>query len=158
MNKFLTIFASSAVFVLSACGEEPFKVKTMKRGDKDLGCSDILLEVNEAEFHKKQADEKKSLGVKSIVMPLGYIDTYMSADEAISAAESRIAYLNRIYEIKNCDFQSNSNPQFLGAKSQYGAAAASAQVSGVNSQPMQQYQPPVQVNVPSNNGGSGYYR
>ncbi len=114
MLNFSSIFTIILIFTLSSCGDKPVQVETMKRTDKNLGCDDILLEINEAEFHKKQAIEKKSLGIKSIVMPLGYIDTYMSADEAISAADSRIGYLNRIYEIKNCDSSgSNNAPVYL---------------------------------------------
>ena len=104
---FLSLFC---IFLLASCGEDPVQVETMKRTDKSLACNDILLEINEAEFHKKKALEKQSLGIKSIVMPLGYIDTYMSADEAVSAAQSRVAYLNRIYEIKNCDGNKNQVP------------------------------------------------
>lgn len=120
--KTFKLMVVTLALLLASCGDDSVKIDTMKRTDKDLGCSEILLEINEAEFHKKQALEKKSLGIKSIVMPLGYIDTYMSADEAISAAKSRIGYLNRIYEIKNCDATSNNasdipvylnNPQYL---------------------------------------------
>jgi hypothetical protein len=96
------LFAFTAVIFLNSCGEDSVKVEPLKRGDKTLTCSEILLEVNEAEFYKEQAKEKQSLGITSIVMPLGYIDTYMSADEAVSAAQSRIDYLNRIFDIKNC--------------------------------------------------------
>jgi hypothetical protein len=56
------------------------------------------------------AFDKKRLGIKSIVMPLGYIDTFMSADEAIQAADARIQYLNRIYDIKRCDPNAADGP------------------------------------------------
>lgn len=130
MNRKFIAIAIILSFVISSCGDESVMVETMKRSDKDLGCSDILLEINEAEFHRKQAAEKKALGIKSIVMPLGYIDTYMSADEAISAADSRIRYLNRIYEIKNCAGGGENVPVYMN----------------------QQYAPPPQMN------GQGYYR
>jgi len=99
-KKVLTL--STILVLLSSCGEHAEKVEPLKRGDKNLSCSEILLEINEADFYKKQATEKKQLGVKSIVMPLGYIDTYMSADDAIQAADSRVNYLNKIYDIKGC--------------------------------------------------------
>lgn len=136
MNNLKNFMVAMSLIMLASCGGETVKVETMKKTDKDLSCNDILLEINETEFHKKQAQEKKSLGIKSIVMPLGYIDTYMSADEAISAADSRIAYLNRIYEIKNCDnnVSGGSNvPVYLNNPQQY------------------QLQPPAV-------GGQGYYR
>jgi hypothetical protein len=100
-KKILTI--STALVLLSSCGEQSEKVETLKRGDKNLSCGDIQLEINEADQYKKMAFDKKRLGIKSIVMPLGYIDTFMSADDAIEAANARIQYLNRIYDIKRCD-------------------------------------------------------
>lgn len=97
------IFVSFLFLIfLSSCGEESFKVEPIKKTDRQLSCNDIMLEINDAEFYKKQAEEKKSLGVKSIVMPLGYIDTYMNADEAVVAATSRVDYLKKIYQIKGC--------------------------------------------------------
>lgn len=38
-------------------------------------------------------------------MPLGYVSTYMNAEDAIDAADARVEYLNRIYEILKCDEQ-----------------------------------------------------
>ncbi len=99
-NLFVLSFVT---IILTSCGERSQKVEPLKRGDKNLSCADVQLEINEAEFYKKQAFDKKRLGIKSIVMPLGYIDTFMSADEAIEAAEARVQYLNRIYDIKRCD-------------------------------------------------------
>ncbi len=101
IKKLLTL--SFAAVLLTSCGEQSEKPEPMKRTDKNLSCSDIQLEINEADFYKKQAFDKKKLGVKNIIMPLGYIDTFMSADEAIQAADARIQYLNRIFEIKHCD-------------------------------------------------------
>ncbi|MDX1950512.1 MAG: hypothetical protein SFT90_08490 [Rickettsiales bacterium] len=112
MNKiFITFIISVFAILTSSCGEEPVVVEPMKKTDRELSCSDIMLEINDAEFYKKQAEEKKSLGVKSIVMPLGYIDTYMNADEAIIAADSRREYLSRVAEIKGCGNPSNYNTQ-----------------------------------------------
>lgn len=97
------VIVSATLMLLSSCGEQSEKVEPLKRGDKNLSCNDVQLEINEADQYKKMAFDKKRLGIKSIVMPLGYIDTFMSADEAISAADARIQYLNRIYDIKHCD-------------------------------------------------------
>jgi hypothetical protein len=97
------ITISATLLFLASCGEQSQKVEPLKRGDKNLSCSDVQLEINEADQYKKMAFDNKKLGIKSIVMPLGYIDTYMSADEAVAAADARIQYLNRIYDIKRCD-------------------------------------------------------
>jgi hypothetical protein len=109
MKNVFTLLALT--FIITSCNERAFVIEPLKAGDKSLSCNDILLEINEADFHRKQAVEKKALGIESIVMPLGYIDTYMSADEAISAAEARMNYLNNIYNIKNCTRQNMSNLQ-----------------------------------------------
>lgn len=100
-KRILTL--SVATVMLASCGEHAEKVEALKRGDKNLSCSEVQLEINEADQYKKMAYDKQRLGIKSIVMPLGYIDTYMSADDAVKAADARIAYLNRIYDIKKCD-------------------------------------------------------
>ncbi len=107
IKKILTV--SAVLLLLSSCGEQSEKVEPLKRSDKQLNCGDIQLEINEADMYKKQAMEKKQLGIKSIVMPLGYIDTYMSADEAIQAADARVQYLTRISDIKHCDADGTSS-------------------------------------------------
>lgn len=106
MNK---TFFLTAIFtmLLFACAEETTTVEPIQQGDKKLTCQELLFEINDAEFYTKQAKEKKALGIKSIVMPLGYIDTYMTADEAIAAAAQRIEYLQRIYDIRNCENLNN---------------------------------------------------
>ena len=159
-KKFLILISlivtTSAV---SACGERSQKVEPLKRGDKNLSCSDIMLEINEADQYKNMAYEKRQLGIKSIVMPLGYIDTYMSADEAIAAADSRVQYLNKIYEIKNCDAQSSAQ-QTSQARPQTSDAQIqnTIQRSMMTQQPQRQA-PPVyyqQQAQPQQNYGYGY--
>lgn len=98
------ILTSALCVALVACaGKESEKVATMQKKDKNLTCREVLLEQNEAEFYKSSAQKNKSPDVKAVLMPLGYISTYMSADEAVSAASAREEYLGRIYEIMDCD-------------------------------------------------------
>ncbi|HCR85915.1 MAG TPA: hypothetical protein DIV86_04485 [Alphaproteobacteria bacterium] len=104
MKKLLSL-ALVSLLITSCSGEETPIVEPVQKSDKTLSCEEILFEVNDSEQYIKQAKEKKSLGIKSIVMPLGYIDTYMTADEAISAANQRISYLKRIYDIRGCAIQ-----------------------------------------------------
>lgn len=104
MKKILTFIALS--LLLSSCSggsEESTAVKSMQKNDKKLSCKEILLEMNEAEFYKKMAYKNRGPKLKNVLMPLGYISTYMNADEAIGAAEARVSYLDRIYEIMGCD-------------------------------------------------------
>jgi len=102
VNVMLTVAAAG--LVLTACsGEKSVKVAALQKKDKNLSCSEVMLEINEAEFYRSTAERNKNPGVKSLLMPLGYISTYVDAEEAANAADARIDYLNRIYEILHCD-------------------------------------------------------
>ena len=138
------ILSTFAVSILTSCGEQAEKIDPLRRGDKNLSCKEILLELNEAEFYRKQANEKKQLGIKSIVMPLGYIDTYMSADEAVGAANSRVSYLNRIFEIKRCDEGDQPSDAEIQAKISQGIQRVSPQQSGGKQIPVIYQQPTFQ--------------
>ena len=89
---------------LSACSSTEFtkKVKSMQTKDKHLSCRQILLEINEADFVKTMEIKKRSPNLKNVIMPLGYISTYMDSENVIDAADARVAYLERIYEISGC--------------------------------------------------------
>ena len=106
MGHHITIFTIFIVlFTVAACAPAEYstKVKTMQRKDKRLSCQEILLEMNEAEFYRKMANKNKGVKLKNVLMPLGYISTYMDAGEAIEASNARVAYLDQIYEIMRCD-------------------------------------------------------
>lgn len=94
---------------LTACGTSvrSKKVKALQRKDKLLTCKEILLEMNEAEFYRSTAERNKGPSMKSVLMPLGYISTYMDAEEAIKAAAARVDYLDRVYQIMDCDVAEN---------------------------------------------------
>lgn len=95
-------------FMLAACaGESSTVLKPMQRKDKQLSCREVLLEMNEAEFNKKEAVQKRNPGIKSVIMPLGYVSTYMNAEDAIEAADARMSYLDKIYEIMQCENEEN---------------------------------------------------
>lgn len=90
--------------LLTACvnGKESVKIEALQKKDKNLSCKEILLEMNEAEFYRDAAYKNRGLKLKNVLMPMGYISTYMNADEAIDAAEARVTYLDRIYQIMRC--------------------------------------------------------
>ena len=102
LRLFLVILS---VLVLSACGgtERSTVVKSLQKKDKRLSCKEILLEMNESDFYREMAYKNKGPRLKNVLMPLGYISTYMDAEEAIEAAEARVSYLDKIYEIMRCD-------------------------------------------------------
>jgi len=101
-KKIMTV--SLAAFTMTACSSDDSpKVASMQKKDKALSCQQVQLEINESEFYRKTAEKNKSPKIKSLLMPIGYVYTYVDAEEAIEQADQRIDYLNRIYDILNCD-------------------------------------------------------
>lgn len=95
------------------------KVKSLQKNDKNLSCREILLEMNEAQFYNKMAHKNRGVKLKNVLMPLGYISTYMDSEDAIGAAQARVEYLDRIYEIMHCEDQEKELeklPVFKGGK------------------------------------------
>lgn len=124
--------------LLGACaGDQSVKVTSLQKKDKNLNCSEVMLEINEAEFYRKTAEGNKNLKVKSVLMPLGYVSTYVNAEEAVDAADARIDYLNRIYDILNCD-NPTSRARSEDGKRSYGAAPRGAEPRPVGFTPMEQ--------------------
>ena len=108
MLKNIVIITGLAI-TLSACsGVRSASVKPIQTQDKLLACNDILLEINETEFVRAAAERNRGLNVRNVVSPLGYGSTYMSAAKAIDAADTRINYLKKIYEIRRCETQSRT--------------------------------------------------
>lgn len=102
------IMVSCVLSVLvAACGSSgetnAVKVKALQKKDKHLSCQEILLEMNEAQFYNRMAHKKRGVKLKNVLMPLGYISTYMDSEDAIGAAQARVEYLDRIYEIMRCE-------------------------------------------------------
>lgn len=102
VNK-LKILTIAALISLPACSavRSP-DITEVKISDKHLSCQDILLEVNEAKFQRERAEANKGIGIRNIMSPLGYIPTYINAQESTSAADNRLAYLMKVYDIKGC--------------------------------------------------------
>src|ERR1700721_2306282 len=90
---------------LAACGGDktPKVEAVMQKNDKYLNCTEVSLEMNEADFYKKTAENNKDFKAKYLLMPLGYVSTYMNADDAAEASKERVQYLQSIYEILDCE-------------------------------------------------------
>src|SRR5690348_14591430 len=85
------ILISLTLLGLCACaGKDSVKVSPLQKKDKTMSCSEVMLEINEAEFYRKTAEHNKNPDVKTLLMPLGYISTYMNAKDATDAADARI--------------------------------------------------------------------
>jgi hypothetical protein len=70
--------------------------------DKQLSCEELQLEINEANFFLQKAEKSRGITVGSIFSPIGYASKLMDAEDAIETSQTRIEYLNRIAEIKQC--------------------------------------------------------
>lgn len=102
MHRHFVVIA--AAILLTACsGVKSAKVQSLQPTDKQLACADIKIEVNEAEFFKRKAEENRGLSFRNVLMPHTYPSTYMSSSSATSAAQERIDYLKNIYEIRGCE-------------------------------------------------------
>jgi len=103
-KKFVVLGVLSVMTV--ACGgsdSQSVKVKSLQKKDKNLSCREILLEMNEAQFYDRMAHKNRGVKLKNVLMPLGYISTYMDSEDAIGAAQARVEYLDKIYEIMRCE-------------------------------------------------------
>lgn len=145
MNK-KPLLSIALLVALTACGSPTTstKVKSMKRDDKQLTCTELLLEMNEAEFYRKMAAKNKGPKLKNILMPIGYISTYMDAEDAVGAADARVEYLAEIYDIMNCSGK-NGKTQKVSAPRQ---PQAGATVHDVNTVAVPQTQYILQRNAP----------
>lgn len=105
MLKKITLLLVTSSLVIACSSDKPDikQVKAMQAKDKNLSCKELLLEMNEADFYREMAHKNKGPKLQSMLMPLGYVSTYMEAEKAIDAAEARVAYLDRIYEILRCE-------------------------------------------------------
>lgn len=138
-TKIATLCATAIITVGCASSEYSTTVKPMQRKDKQLSCKEVLLEMNEADFYRKTALKNRGPKLKNILMPLGYISTYMSSEEAIEAADARVAYLDQIYEIMHCSDKESISASVTTEETFL--SAAPAQVEYV--QPTYYYQQPV---------------
>lgn len=105
-----TLLLVLVVAMLPACTtKSSVKVKELNTHDKELSCREIQLEVNEAEFYRRTAEKNKNPEMMSLLMPIGYITSYIDAQDAVQAADSRIDYLNRVYDIMKCEQKAGQN-------------------------------------------------
>ncbi len=102
MNKILSF--SCALLILSGCsGRESYTSSPpWKETDKHLTCDQLLLEMNDAKFWNTAAINNKQAGFTDFLLPISYLNTRASADEAIAGTSARMANLNNIYQIKGC--------------------------------------------------------
>jgi hypothetical protein len=106
MKRQLIMACTAAVLTLSliGCGGKPSpSAAQITTVDKGMSCEALLLEINDAEYIRQTAMSNRGLSARNILWPFGYPATYMSAEEAIASADRRIAYLQKVYVIKDCE-------------------------------------------------------
>lgn len=104
----LLIFISLS---LAACScSAPLKVTSIQRGDKQLTCKDIILEINEAEHYRDQAQKTRGVSVSEVLTPTCWVSGYVDSAGAVNSANARINYLGQIYDLLDCARQSTTPP------------------------------------------------
>jgi len=87
-----------------SCGSNTYSadIKPIQKTDKELSCKDIVMEINEAEFYKKAAEDRKKGRLEDFIFPYCYPAGYLNANKTEAQSESRLEYLNQIYELNDC--------------------------------------------------------
>jgi len=84
----------------------PKVIETTKLSDRDLSCESLKDEFKQAEQAKKEAEDVKGVTgtntMAAIFFPVGIIATYSNANEAITAADTRMTRLSDLMDKKNC--------------------------------------------------------
>ena len=102
MKQILSL--ACALMILAGCsGRESYTSSApWKETDKHLTCDQLLLEMNDAKFWNTAARNNKEAGFSDFLLPISYLNTRSSADDAIANTQARMANLNNIYQIKGC--------------------------------------------------------
>lgn len=156
----LTILLASSL--LTACsGTKSTVVADMTPADKQLSCQEMQMDITEAQFLKAKAEKNRGFSFKNMIMPLSYPSTYMSADEAIEAADNRMLYLNKLYQAKGCDNQQQQAAATWGGQvtpSSYQAPSSYQQMAQASAYPaaMNPAVQPVAPNATEGMGGQYY--
>ena len=98
-SLFLLIFVASCA--------TPHVVNVVGPNDNSMSCSQLDNEISIASSYARDAKAEKSLGTGTNVGAIlfwlpGLVATQMNANEAIRAANDRVAHLSRIKAKKNC--------------------------------------------------------
>lgn len=77
-------------------------MRPIQDSDKQLSCKEVVLSINEAEQYRKKAMETRGITADQALLPLCWAPTYLSAQDAVAAADERLEYLGNIYDLLNC--------------------------------------------------------
>ena len=102
MKKLLIIIS---IFALSSCAS-PTVVDVMMPGDASLSCGQLQNAYTETKRYKREADGEKGVtggNVARLLFWPSIIGTYLNANEAIQAADSRMVHLANVMRSKDCE-------------------------------------------------------
>lgn len=133
LGKKLSALAILATLVSCTCAT-PLVVSEIQKSDKKLTCKDIILEINEAEHYKDLAKKERGIGFGNALMPVCWASSYVDAAKSVDAANARVAYLGKIYDVLDCGGKSD--------RSAAGTPPGMMPPPFIQVQPAQQYSPP----------------
>lgn len=99
----------TCLFFTSCACNSPLKVTPVQRGDKSLNCKQLILEIIEAENYRTMAEETQGVSASEVLTPSCWITGYISSQNAIKLANSRINYLGNIYDLNNCEIKGDQS-------------------------------------------------
>ena len=100
-----TISSVCVAALISACAS-PTVVQSTKPGDAGLSCAQLQNEYSDADRYKKEAEGEKGVtggNTARLLFWPAIVGTYMNANEAIAAAESRKVHLTNLMNQQKCD-------------------------------------------------------
>ena len=84
----------------------PHVVDTRQLGDKNLSCSNIKDQIDEADRFEYEARSERKITVKNVAAAVLFwpalLGTYVNTEDAIDAAKERKHYLRNLYEKNSC--------------------------------------------------------
>ncbi len=104
MNRTICLLIVSLTIInLLGCAHPPV-VESVQSGDYDMTCVELAMAITDAKRFKAEAKSKKGFTggnvARGILLWPTILGTYSNVNEAIQAADNRIAHLSRIKEEK----------------------------------------------------------
>ena len=101
----IKVYLFISVLMIASCAS-PTVVDVMMPGDEKLSCAQLQNAYAETKRYKREADGEKGVtggNVARLLFWPSIVGTYLNANEAIQAADSRTVHLANIMRNKNCD-------------------------------------------------------
>jgi len=107
-NKIISILS---IILLSSCScPRDLEIDTFSKNDKSLNCNEILMEINEAEFYRRNAINRKKNLSKYTYNLFCYPTAKLNIEDIVEASDNRMVYLKHIYDILGCGQKLQTTP------------------------------------------------